>query len=44
VSALSIDPSAPAILYAGTYDATIYKSINGGLSWVAARTGQLVSQ
>jgi hypothetical protein len=38
VSALAIDPSAPATLYAGTasgFSPGVFKSINGGASWTA---------
>jgi hypothetical protein len=34
--ALVIDPAAPSTLYAGTYNSGIYKSDNGGGSWIAA--------
>jgi photosystem II stability/assembly factor-like uncharacterized protein len=38
VNALAIDPSAPAILYAGTLGG-VFKSINGGASWSAINAG-----
>ena len=38
VSALAIDPSTPATLLAGT-DTGVFKSIDGGQSWVAANGG-----
>jgi hypothetical protein len=35
---LAIDPSAPATIYAGTADG-VFKSLNGGTNWSAAKTG-----
>ena len=37
--ALLIDPAAPSTLYAGTDGKGIYKSTDGGDSWVAVRNG-----
>jgi hypothetical protein len=39
ISALAIDPSHPATLYAGIYYSGVYKSTNGGRSWSPANTG-----
>ena len=33
VVALAFDPSNPSTLYAGTYDAGVFRSIDGGASW-----------
>ncbi|MDP4028447.1 MAG: hypothetical protein Q8P42_05705 [Gallionella sp.] len=38
VSSIVVDPAAPAILYTGLDDAGIYKSTDGGASWIAAST------
>ncbi|MEP7012147.1 MAG: hypothetical protein ABJC13_17635 [Acidobacteriota bacterium] len=39
VTAVAFDPSQPAILYAGTADAGVWKSLDGGRSWRAASRG-----
>jgi tetratricopeptide (TPR) repeat protein/photosystem II stability/assembly factor-like uncharacterized protein len=39
VTAIVIDPNDPGIMYAGTEDAGIYKSIDGGISWQPAQKG-----
>ena len=45
MNSLAIDPEVPTTLYAGmewfdgAYEAGIYKSVNGGASWVASSTG-----
>src|SRR5262245_27917922 len=40
VRALTIDPSSPTTLYAGTAsDGGVYKSTNGGVSWTAVNSG-----
>jgi hypothetical protein len=39
VNALAIDPSNPSIVYAVTQSDGIFKSTNGGKSWVAVITG-----
>ncbi|TRZ92789.1 MAG: choice-of-anchor D domain-containing protein [Rhodocyclaceae bacterium] len=39
VQALAIDPATPATLYAGTNEAGIFKSANGGTSWTAINSG-----
>ncbi|MGD1997260.1 MAG: tetratricopeptide repeat protein, partial [Anaerolineae bacterium] len=39
VTAVVIDPSDPDVWYAGTKNAGIYKSINGGISWVPIHNG-----
>src|SRR5207247_391505 len=39
VRALAIDPLTPTTLYAGTYGAGVFKSTDGGTSWIAANTG-----
>jgi uncharacterized protein (TIGR03437 family) len=39
VRSLAIDPSTPATLYAGTVNAGVFKSTNGGTSWTAVNTG-----
>ena len=39
VIAIAIDPSYPATLYAGTKGDAVYKSYDGGHSWVAQKTG-----
>ncbi|MGB7210896.1 MAG: hypothetical protein WBD27_19735 [Pyrinomonadaceae bacterium] len=38
VRALAIDPTTPAMLYAGT-DSGVFKSIDSGGTWFAANTG-----
>ena len=42
MSALAIDPSAPATLYAGT-GGGVFKSTNGGGSWTAINAGLITS-
>jgi hypothetical protein len=37
---LAIDPSAPNILYGGTYAGGVYKSIDGGAHWTKMGSGQ----
>jgi hypothetical protein len=37
VHALAINPSAPATLYAGTFDGGLFKSANGGTSWISIK-------
>src|SRR5262249_5908493 len=39
VAALAIDPRTPTTLYAGTSVDGVFKSTDGGSSWVAANTG-----
>src|SRR5688572_16128408 len=39
VTALAIDPSNPAALYAGTSTAGVFKTANGGLTWTPANAG-----
>lgn len=39
VTAVAIDPKDPNILYAGTDDAGLYKSIDGGMSWFPIQDG-----
>jgi photosystem II stability/assembly factor-like uncharacterized protein len=39
VITIAIDPSYPATLYAGTKGDAVYKSYDGGHSWVAQKTG-----
>lgn len=39
VSAIIFDPSDPEVLYAGTENAGIYKSIDGGISWQPFHNG-----
>jgi hypothetical protein len=39
VRCLGLDPSDPAIVYAGTDRNGVFKTINGGLSWSAAGEG-----
>jgi photosystem II stability/assembly factor-like uncharacterized protein len=39
VTAIVIDPSDPGVWYAGTKNAGVYKSINGGVSWLPAQNG-----
>jgi formylglycine-generating enzyme required for sulfatase activity/tetratricopeptide (TPR) repeat protein/photosystem II stability/assembly factor-like uncharacterized protein len=39
ITTIGLDPSDPDILYVGTYDAGVYKSIDGGLSWQPLNNG-----
>jgi len=39
VTAIAIDPSESNVIYAGTWGNGIYKSMNGGLSWVQQSEG-----
>ncbi len=39
LSTLVIDPTDPGVLYVGTQNAGIYKSIDGGLSWQPVQNG-----
>ena len=39
VTALAIDPSTPATLYAGTFEGGVFKSTNGGNSWTTINSG-----
>jgi photosystem II stability/assembly factor-like uncharacterized protein len=39
ITAIAIDPKDTDIIYAGTYHAGIYKSIDGGLSWFPIQNG-----
>jgi photosystem II stability/assembly factor-like uncharacterized protein len=39
VTALGIDPANPAILYAGTSSAGVFKTANRGLTWLPANGG-----
>jgi photosystem II stability/assembly factor-like uncharacterized protein len=39
VSSLAIDSSAPARLYAGTFEAGVFKSTDGGASWTEMNAG-----
>src|SRR5207237_7051189 len=39
VRVLTIVPSTPATLYAGTDDGGMFKSTNGGVSWTAVNSG-----
>ena len=39
VTALAIDPSNPAVLYAGTSTGGVFKTANGGLTWTPANAG-----
>src|SRR5262245_50923639 len=39
VSAIVIDPSAPAVLYAATAGGGVFKSLDGGSSWVPRNVG-----
>ena len=39
VTTLAIDPSNPAVLYAGTSAGGVFKTANGGLTWTPANAG-----
>jgi photosystem II stability/assembly factor-like uncharacterized protein len=39
ITAIVIDPEDPEVLYVGTENAGIYKSIDGGVSWKPANSG-----
>ncbi len=39
VTAIAVDPEDPGVLYVGTENAGIYKSINGGVSWQPIQKG-----
>ncbi len=39
VLAIAIDPLQPQVLYCGTTYAGVFKSVNGGMSWMNASTG-----
>ena len=39
VTSIVIDPEDPGLLYVGTENAGVYKSIDGGLSWQPAHSG-----
>jgi tetratricopeptide (TPR) repeat protein/photosystem II stability/assembly factor-like uncharacterized protein len=39
VTAIVVDPTDPGVMYVGTENASIYKSIDGGLSWQPAHNG-----
>jgi photosystem II stability/assembly factor-like uncharacterized protein len=39
VTALAIDPDDPSILYAGTQNSGLFKSVDGGNSWAASTLG-----
>ncbi|MBN1437855.1 MAG: tetratricopeptide repeat protein [Anaerolineales bacterium] len=39
VTAIKFDPEDPGIIYAGTADAGVYKTIDGGASWFPAHAG-----
>jgi photosystem II stability/assembly factor-like uncharacterized protein len=39
ITAIVIDPEDPEVLYVGTENAGIYKSIDGGVSWTPANRG-----
>jgi tetratricopeptide (TPR) repeat protein/photosystem II stability/assembly factor-like uncharacterized protein len=39
VTAIVVDPTDPGVIYAGTENAGVYKSIDGGLSWQPAHSG-----
>jgi hypothetical protein len=43
VFAMAVDPTTAGTVYAGTYDSGIYKSTDGGLTWLPASLG-LASQ
>jgi tetratricopeptide (TPR) repeat protein/photosystem II stability/assembly factor-like uncharacterized protein len=39
VTAIVIDPDDPSVVYAATENAGVYKSLNGGTSWLPAQNG-----
>jgi tetratricopeptide (TPR) repeat protein/photosystem II stability/assembly factor-like uncharacterized protein len=39
ITAIVIDPNDPGVMYVGTEDAGVYKSIDGGISWQPAQKG-----
>ena len=39
ISQIVLDPSDPNVLYVGTFNAGVYKSIDGGVSWRPSHTG-----
>jgi tetratricopeptide (TPR) repeat protein/photosystem II stability/assembly factor-like uncharacterized protein len=39
ITTMAVDPSDPGVIYAGTENAGIYKSINGGISWQPVHNG-----
>jgi tetratricopeptide (TPR) repeat protein len=39
ITAIVVDPTDPGVLYVGTENAGVYKSIDGGLSWQPMHTG-----
>jgi len=39
LTAIALDPSDPEVLYVGTQNAGVYKSIDGGLSWQPVHNG-----
>lgn len=39
IDAVAINPATPTTLYAASTSGSVFKSTNGGLSWVGARDG-----
>ena len=39
ITAIAVDPSDPGVMYVGTENAGIYKSIDGGISWQPVNNG-----
>jgi photosystem II stability/assembly factor-like uncharacterized protein/tetratricopeptide (TPR) repeat protein len=39
ITVIAIDPSDPGVMYVGTENAGVYKSIDGGISWQPAHNG-----